>query len=143
MLGWILLAVLSGSDLAAVKAADRAYVDAWRANDPARVLAVFAPDAVIVPSGRAAIAGKDAMSAFWFPAGGKTTVTSFENEILEAGGDGDFAFTRGTFRFTFDYEADGQVSKLANRGTYLMLFRRDAAGVWKITHRMWSDSPRR
>ena len=143
MLAWIVLALLADADLAAIKRVDQAYVDGWRANDRAKVLAVFAKDAVIVPDGRAAIAGHEAMSAFWWPNAGRTTVTSFENKIAEVGGNGDFAFTRGTYAFTFDWENAGKVEKLANRGNYVMLFRRDKDGVWKITHRMWSDLPRR
>ena len=143
-LPWLLTAVvLSQSDTAAIRRVDTAYVDAWRSNDRASVLRLFAPDAVIVPQNRQPIVGHKDMSAFWWPEdGGKTTITSFKNDIVEVGGSGDLAFSRGTYAFTFDYEIGGDVKKFSNRGNYLMLFRREKDGEWRITHRMWSDLPR-
>jgi uncharacterized protein (TIGR02246 family) len=133
---------LSRNDLAIIRGLDDAYVDAWKSNDPTAVLSLFAPDSVIVPQNHAAIAGLRDIAAFWWPKGGKTTITSFDHTIVEAGGAGDFAFTRGTYQFTFDYESNGRMEKLANRGNYLMLMRR-VDGVWRITHRMWADLPRK
>jgi uncharacterized protein (TIGR02246 family) len=139
-ISWLLTAVvLSQSDTAAIRRVDAAYVNAWLSNDKAAVLRLFARDAVIVPQNREPIAGHQDMSAFWWPEDGKTTVTSFKNDILETGGSGDLAFSRGTYAFTFDYEINGETRKFSNRGNYLMLFRREKGGEWRITHRMWSD----
>ena len=135
----VIAAMLSAADVGRVRDVDAAYVKAWLKNDQAAVLALFDPEAVIVPQNRGPIRGIDEMTKFWFPAGAKTTIESFENEIAEAGGSGDLAFTRGAYRFTFDY--DGK--HYENRGNYVMLFRRGSDGGWKITHRMWSDLPRK
>jgi uncharacterized protein (TIGR02246 family) len=133
---------LREADAAAIRNLDRAYVEAWLANDRSRVVALFADDAVIVPQNRAPIEGMDAVAKFWWPAGGKTTITSFQNTIAEVGGSHDLAFSRGSYDFAFDYESGGSVQSLRNRGNYLMLYRREN-GAWRITHRMWADLPRR
>ncbi|HSP16682.1 MAG TPA: nuclear transport factor 2 family protein [Thermoanaerobaculia bacterium] len=135
-------AALSPADAAIVRALDSEYVSAWKANDRTAVLDLFTANAVILPQNHQAIGGLRNVAAFWWPAGARTTITSFDHTLLEIGGSGEFAFTRGTYRFTFDYEANGHTQKLANRGNYLMLMRR-TNGVWKITHRMWADLPRK
>ena len=133
---------LSRDALAIIRRLDSAYVQAWLANDRPAVLSLFSDDAVIVPQNHEPITGLSDIAKFWWPVGSSTTVTSFHSTIAEAGGSGDFGFSRGTYDFTFEYKAGGQVQKLANRGNYLMLFRRTKE-TWKITHRMWSDLPRR
>lgn len=136
-------AALSPKDVADIQRLDDAYVEAWRRNDRKLVMDLFTPDAVIVPSGRGPIRGHAAIADFWWPAGGgKTTITAFEHTTDEIGGDGRFAFARGSFSFAFDYTTNGEAQHLSNAGSYVMLFARDANGAWKITHRMWSDRRR-
>ena len=122
---------LSSADLAAVRAVDFKYAGAWRSNDRAAVLSLFAPDAVIMPEARPPIAGLQQIADFWWPSGGRgtTSITSFDDEITEAGGSGDFAFTRGTYHLTFSIDG-------ASSGSYMMLFHKSGS-AWKITHRMW------
>lgn len=132
---------LNRADEEKVRAANTAYVAAWLKNDPNAVLATFWPDAVLIPQGLPQIRGIDAMKAFWFPpAGPRTTIHSFNFTADEVGGSGDIAYARGTFRF--EYSVSGAQNWLHNSGNYLMLFRRDTAGTWRISHRMWGDSPR-
>ena len=60
-------------DRAAVEITTRAYVEAWLANDPERVMATLLPDATIMPSGLPAIHGAPAIRRFWFPSTGAVT----------------------------------------------------------------------
>ena len=132
---------LDPADEKKVRAVNDAYVSAWRKNDPAAVLATFWPDAVIVPQGRGAIRGDDAIRRFWWPPGPPTTVTGFTHTTDEVGGSGSFAFTRGSFVLDFEWNADGGRKSQRNRGNYLMILRRGPGGEWRISHRMWSDLP--
>jgi ketosteroid isomerase-like protein len=133
---------LDPTDERKVRAVNDAYVTAWRKNDPSAVLATFWPDAVLIPQGRVAIRGIDEIRRYWWPPGPATTVTGFTHTTDEVGGNGSFAFTRGSFVLDFQWETDGETKTQRNRGNYLMLLRRGPTGQWRISHRMWSDLPR-
>nr|HRC86833.1 hypothetical protein [Thermoanaerobaculia bacterium] len=92
----LLLALLTGlpagAECTAFSAGDRKeihrlaerYAEAWRANDRAAVMGVFAPEAVILPDQQPTVSGLAAIEAYYFPAGGSsTTVVSFENSSKE------------------------------------------------------------
>ena len=128
---------LAPADDASIRRACAAYVSAWLANDKPAVLATLADDAVLLPAhGRPAVVGKPAIEAFWFPpASPPSSVDAFTSVVDEVGGVTGFGWARGSFDLTFTY--DGKTR--SQHGTYLMLFRREADGVWRITHRMWDD----
>lgn len=119
----------------AVMAADWAYAEAWLTNEPDAIMRTLSDDAVIVPSGEPAIEGPEAIREFWWPADGPpTTVTGYAVRQQEAGGQPGFAYVRGTYSLSFDY--DGALFE--TEGTYLSLLRRGDRG-WRISHRMWND----
>ncbi|HLJ48198.1 MAG TPA: DUF4440 domain-containing protein [Bryobacteraceae bacterium] len=124
-----------------VRKVNAAYVGGWLKNDPNAVLETLWPDAVLIPWGNRPIQGVRAIRLFWWPAGGpRTTVTSFTFTTDEIGGSDRTAYARGTYEFDFKYETNGRTSARHNAGNYLNLFRRDAAGKWRISHRMWGDA---
>ena len=128
---------LAPADAKAIRSAAAAYEAAWLTNDPGRVMATLTEDAVIVPSGLAPISGQAAIRTFWFPPeASPTLVTRFEATQDEVGGAGDVAFVRGRFTLAFRYSG----ADYESAGTYLTLLRREG-GVWRISHRMWSDRP--
>lgn len=130
---------LSDDDRAAVADADRAYADAWLANDADSILATLGHDAVIIPSGMAAIEGPQAIRDFWFPPDSPaTTVGTYDLIQTEIDGSADLAFVRGSFTLTFDYDGDTYESE----GTYLSLLRRETDGNWRIARRTWNDHRR-
>ena len=130
---------LSASELAALAAADQAYADAWRTNDPDRVMATLTRDPVIVPSGLDPIAGPDSIRAFWFPPDSpSTTVNSFELVQEEVAGAADLGYARGSFTLSFDYDGKSYESE----GTYFTLLRRQGNGDWRIARRTWNDHQR-
>jgi uncharacterized protein (TIGR02246 family) len=134
---------LTPQDVGKVRAVNAAYVAGWLKNDANAVMETLWPDAVLIPQGRAPIQGFKAINEFWWPAGGpRTTITSFTFTTDEIGGSGGTAYARGTYQFDFSYEENGRVSARHNSGNYLMVFRRDTAGTWRISHRMWGDAPR-
>lgn len=119
----------------AVLAADWAYAKTWLANQPDAVMRTLSDDAVIVPSGAPAIEGSEAIREFWWPSDQPTTtVTGFAVRQLEVGGLPGFAYVRGDYSLSFDYDG----VQFESEGTYLSLLRRGDRG-WRISHRMWSD----
>jgi uncharacterized protein (TIGR02246 family) len=134
---------LASQDERKVRAVNAAYVAGWLKNDANAVLETLWPDAVLIPQGRAPIKGLKAINEFWWPIGGpRTTIMSFTFTTDEIGGSGSTAYARGTYQFDFSYETNGHASARHNSGNYLMIFRRDASGTWRISHRMWGDAPR-
>ena len=128
----------SATDAAAREVTMR-YRDAWLANDAARVMATLTPDAVLLPSGLAPIAGTEAIKRFWFPAGGPaTTVTAMEQTIDIAEGGGDIAVVRGRGTLTFTV-AGSNPSPTTLTSTFINVLRRQPDGRWLIAVRMWSD----
>ena len=141
--GFAISSGLSPAEVARVRLVNESYAAGWRKNDPAAVRATFWSDAVLIPQGSAPVRGMAAIDRFWWPAEGpKTTVTGFAVTTDEVGGSGSIAFARGTFRLDFSYEDGGKTVSRTNRGNYLNIFRRDAKGEWRISHRMWADLPR-
>lgn len=129
---------LSSSDIDAIKLADQAYVRAWLANDREQVMATLTEDAVLLPSGLAALEGSDAIREFWWPADSPPTrVTEFTAVQREVGGYGELGFVRGSFALSFTYGG----SSYSSAGEYMSILRRLPDGVWRISHRMWSDRP--
>lgn len=135
---------LSAADVAKVRAVSEAYAAAWLSNDPQAVLKLFSDDAVLIPQGSRPVVGIEAVKNFWWPAGGgHTTIKSFDVTTDEVGGEGDVAYVRGSYQFSFSYEDKGKTTELTNTGNYMMIMRRGPDGSWRISHRMWGDLPRK
>ncbi len=132
---------LSADDAAKIKAMNEAYVSAWLKNDSTAVIKTFAPNAVLIPQGTRAIEGMKAIKQFWWPSGGKTTVTDFTITTKEIGGEDEVAYVRGTFKWSFIYEDGSNKLERTNNGNYLMIMKRQTDGAWRISHRMWGDLP--
>ena len=133
-------ATLAPADRDAVMAVTKEYRDAWVANDGARVMALFTPDAILLPSGLAAITGETAIRAFWFPTGGpRTTVTAMEQEVTDVTGSANRAVVTGrgslSFRLGDDVRSRTQASWFAN------VLIRQPDGRWLISRRIWVDLP--
>jgi len=130
---------LSQDVLEQIRAADQAYADAWLTNDSEQVIATLTSDAVMIPSGMAALEGPAAIRQFWFPEDSPPTiVTEFTLVQDEVGGQGEMGFVRGEFSLGFEYDG----SSYTGRGRYLSLMRQESDGSWRISRRMWSDVPR-
>lgn len=113
------------------------FVQGWLDDDEEAVMTTLSPDAVLLPHhGVTPVAGMDAIRGFWFPDRGPSTrVIVFDQTYDEIDEVGEIGYARG--RFVLEFESDGATHR--NEGNYLMLFRRDLTGEWKITHRIWND----
>lgn len=132
--------VLSDEDIEQIRRICRDYSEGWEDNDSARVLGLYADSSVINPSGLLPIQGLDSIRNFWFPNDGSiTTIHSYDLEILDIGGAGDFAYTyeRGNLSFTYvkgDFRMDRETESYA-----ITIYQKMESGDWKITNRIWSD----
>jgi len=130
---------LSNTDLGAMRAAARAYANAWLTNDADAVMATFVDEPVLSPSGLPYLEGQNAARAFWFPADSPLTkVTEFEVTEIEVSGSGNLGYVRGTFRLAFEYDG----GSYENQGKYVTILRKSPDGPWRITHHIWDDLPK-
>jgi uncharacterized protein (TIGR02246 family) len=130
---------LSARDRAAIQALDTAFVQAWLRDDTAGVLALFHPDAVLLPPGGGAVEGLQAIRAYWWPDDGShTRITAFNRELAEVEGTPALAWFRGVATLGWVYVKDGKEATQTSRSTDLVLVAPDSAGRWRITRQMWA-----
>ena len=115
------------------------YRDAWLANSQTQVMALFSPDATILPGGMLPITGGDAIRAFWWPANGPTmTVVAMEQVVDDVIADVTVAVVRGHGSVRFVMGDAGQQPQTL-RHNFVNVVRRQPNGSWLIVQRMWSD----
>ena len=135
-------AALSPPDIQAVRAIDSAYVAAWMRDDTAGVMAVLAPDAVLMPAGHAPLTTAAAVRSFWWPSDGShTKLLAFNRVLDDIGGAGNTAWVRGTDSISFTYEKDGRRSQQIARSMSLAVYEKDGGGQWRIRRMMWANRP--
>ncbi len=133
---------LSDRDRAAIHSLDTAFVQAWLRDDTAAVLALFHPDAVIVPPGGRPVEGLPAIRAYWWPEDGShTRITAFTRELAEIEGTPTLAWFRGVAALEWVYAKDGKEAAQTSRSNDLVLLSPDSGGRWLITRQMWAPAP--
>jgi uncharacterized protein (TIGR02246 family) len=131
---------LTVGDRAAAEAATQAYREAWLSNDPQRIMATLAPDAVLYPSTLPPIAGSDAIRKFWFHSSSPARVVAMELSIERVHVDGDTAVTSGMGSLTFVVTTKGvDADPRTQRSWHVNVLRRQRDGSWLIWQRMWGD----
>src|SRR5688572_4757278 len=107
------------------------YLTAFNAGDAAAVAALYADDATSMPDHHPAIDGKaaiqDYLQGMFAQHTASITITPSDTEIT-----GDIAHEHGTFSMTVTPKAGG--SAMTENGKYLVVFKRQADGSWKIHH---------
>ena len=133
--------LLSDEELSAVRSVIQSYADAWKEMDSTGVLDLFTEDAVITPSGLQPRQGKQALREFWFPNDSSITeISSYEIEVLDAGGSGEVAFTREKGSLSFTYTLHDLMIERSSTAYATTLYRKSTNGSWKIFSRMWTDT---
>jgi uncharacterized protein (TIGR02246 family) len=117
-----------------VRAVAEGIIAADNARDLARVLASYAPDAVLLPPGEGPVIGAaairpryEALFAGFDPA--------IEGHIDELCVDGAAAFVRGRNRGRLAARGAGPSRELDD--VYVMRLRRGKDSAWRISHLMW------
>jgi uncharacterized protein (TIGR02246 family) len=117
-----------------VRAVADGIVAADNRRDLAAVLEFYAPDAILMPPGEPPVTGRERIKPRYeqlFAAYSPSITT----EVHEACTESDMGFVRGRNTGTFVPRSDGAARDLDD--AFLMLLRRDAHGVWRISHLIW------
>jgi uncharacterized protein (TIGR02246 family) len=122
---------LSAEDIARVS---EQWVRFWAARQLEPVLALYADDAVFLPSVGTHVAGKTAIRDL-FTKALAGPVTPLRVCSVKTEQSGNLAYDSGEFE---EVPSDGAK---AGHGSYLVILRRDAANRWLIVQHMWTDVP--
>ncbi|MEM1056610.1 MAG: DUF4440 domain-containing protein [Bacteroidota bacterium] len=123
------------ADVTAILAQARAFSVAYVAGDTDTVLSIYAEDGIAAPGGRDFIRGREALRGYWQVRPG---VTIREHRLLpeELWIDGDLAYDWGYYEGVSQREG---AEPSAFRGKYLVVWQRDADGVWRMANDMWNS----
>jgi ketosteroid isomerase-like protein len=131
---------LSIEDIEQIREINRNYTQGWLENDSKKVLGLYTDSATIIPSGLLPIQGKKAITDFWFPNDGSTTVIHYYDlEILDIGGTANLAYTYENGKFFFTYEKDDFRLDREAESYAITIYKKINSGEWKITKRIWTD----
>ena len=126
---------LSDEDVAVIRTANDAWIQAYRDNDVAALAALYSDDAAIMPPNGSVIEGRAAILAYHEA----VTVTEYTESILEIDGRDGIAYIRGTSSMVGMGE-DGE--PVTESDKFLVILRRQADGSWLFSHEIWnSDLP--
>ena len=123
---------LSSSDVAAIRAAEKALAEAFEAADPAAWVDCYTDDAVFVGPGAPAIEGRDALLAV----APSVAISSMEIVADSTIGAGAFAATQGSASWVSGPK--GSVGPRVRR-RFLMVWNRDASGRWRIARELLNE----
>lgn len=131
---------LSTEDIEQIREINRNYTEGWLENDSKKVLELYTDSATIIPSGLLPIQGKKAISDFWFPNDGSTTVIHYYDlEILDIRGSANLAYTFENGKLSFTYEKDDFKLDREAESYAITIYKKMESGEWKITERIWTD----
>ncbi|GAB5534895.1 MAG: hypothetical protein Rubg2KO_11440 [Rubricoccaceae bacterium] len=137
--GWTYndIRIVAGSeaDVTAIVGQARAFSAAYVAGDTDALVTIYAEDGIAAPGGRDFIRGREALRAFWAPS---PNASVLEHRLLpnELWIDGDLAYDWGTYEGVSQREGAEPASF---RGKYLVVWQRDADGVWRMANDMWNS----
>jgi uncharacterized protein (TIGR02246 family) len=117
---------------AAIEAATKQFIDAFRRRDAAGCARVYAEEAAVLPPNAEIVRGRQAIQQAWqgaIDAG----LTDGRIETLEVESAGDLAYEVG--RLTL-YAGENHV---ADEGKYIVIWKREA-GQWKVYRDIWNSS---
>lgn len=118
--------------------ADERWLRAFDREDVEALAELYHPEVVVMPPDRADLHGRDAVAA-WLRSSfrdARTRQVLVHDEVRTFD---DRAILRGRFRLRIA-PRDGSPTKHVV-GKHLVLWERDAAGRWLVTHDIWSERP--
>ena len=131
-------AVASAADTAAIHAQSRAFSDAYERGDVDAMIDIYTEDAVIFPGNMEMVKGLADLRKYWALGPGQR-ITHHEATPTAIHVEGDMASDYGT------YEVSGIRGGEAwgpFRGKYLIVWRKDADGQWRMELDMWNARSR-
>lgn len=127
-------------DKAAIDSVRNRYAATWLRGDGDSLSELYAPDAFVLYPNQPAIAGRDAIAAYF-----KSFFAEFSQDVFELTSQeiqvaGSWAFDRGTVRWQGTPRAGGE--PLQDTGKYLVILQRQPDGSWRVARDMDnSDRP--
>src|SRR2546425_8345613 len=109
---------------------------AFRSRDVAKVMALIADDAVLLPPGRDLVGGRRDIEALVKDFLGKNTV-ELAFSSLGSSGTGNVGFDVGQYELTLKPEGG---AKTKTRGKYLAVFKQDPEERWRLGYLSWNSS---
>ena len=131
---------LSAEDIEQIREINKNYTQGWLEGDSSKVLGLYTNSATIIPSGLLPIQGKKAITDFWFPNDGSTTVIHYYDiEILDISGTANLAYSYENGKLSFTYEKDDFRLDREAKSYAITIYKKINSGEWKITKRIWTD----
>lgn len=130
---------LKAVDLA-IDECHRSYVMAMKAGDPIALACHFTEDAVLLPQGAKMQKGRSTIQQWfgsWLPA---MIIDDFEITTSDVVLVNDTVYEVGTFRMTA--RAKGANEASSDVGKYLMVWKRQTDGKWRIVRDMFNTDTR-
>jgi uncharacterized protein (TIGR02246 family) len=124
----------------AIQAREKEWSAAFLAADPAAIAALYTEDAASIPGAGDWNRGRAGIAANMQPQFDSTTFTAREDiteEVIPVGAD--YIFEVGHYSSTGTSKADG--TEKLDSGRYVVLWRKDADGAWRIHRDMGTDAP--
>ncbi len=123
----VVCAASAGDDEGQIKAASKAWDEAFNAGDAKALAALYAPDAMMLPPNAEPVKGRKSIEEFWAGSieGVKGKLEIQEALVPEVLVQGDLAYSLN--RFTI-LDVDGEV---VDRGKYVAIWKR-GDGQWRI-----------
>lgn len=119
-----------------LRAAEDRWEELWAAKDAQALAALYTEDAMRLPPDATRIVGREAIAAMFedeFAAG----LENLQLEPTDIGHDGDLGWVVGNQSIDFPMgETMG-----TGTGNYVIVYRREADGVWRIVIDTWNDAP--
>ena len=116
-------------DINAIKQLAADWRSGWLAGDVDALLSLYGEEPVLMPQGRPAIVGKDAIRRLY-----ESVLNEFEFEsqstLVEVDASADWGYFWSTYALTAKPKAGG--TPVTSAGKSVFIVRRNAAGAWKI-----------
>lgn len=128
----------AGRDAAAgISQTSAQFEAAYNSGDAQAVAALYTEDGAVLPPGAPRIDGREGIAGLWqnFI---DADVRDLDLETVELEASGDSATEVGRFTLT---APDGQGGRITAGGKYIVLWRRDADGVWRLHRDIWNNNP--
>lgn len=116
--------------------ADERWVRAFNREDTQTLVAIYAPDVVLMPPDGPDLHGRPAVAAWLreFFRAWSASQTLWTAEVRAEGG---WAYLRGSFELTRTSRATGTTSRTP--GKHLVVWRRTPDGTWLAARDIWSE----
>ena len=122
---------------AGIAASSAVFEAAFNAGDAGGVAALYTADAVILPPGAARVDGRDAVKALW-QSYVDANLSEFDLTTVTLDVQGDTATEMGRFSLA---APDGKGGSVTVGGSYIVLWKLGADGVWRLHWDIWNDDP--